>query len=176
MLGCPRPVLTYLAHLGFFILYLGTFSSRIALASILVTCMNDMGKRSPCSRHCHLWNTGVIEPLEPPSVTSRQSPAPLCQRVSRVHDATFCVYLEVLRSVWRFSAGTQVRGSTVKDDHLAIMGNIMLPWSFPSSAKIASTEESLRMSGLFAPSLVRLSSTVESCTFRGLTSTAPQMA
>lgn len=38
------------------ILYLGTSSSQIALASILVTwaCMSDLGKRSPCCRHWHL--------------------------------------------------------------------------------------------------------------------------
>jgi len=102
-----------------------------------VTCMSDLGRWSPCSRQCQLAGPpfGLLS-LES-YLTSRQSPAPpfasaYCS--STVHDAAFCVYLGVgvLRSVWRFPTGTQVRGSTVKNDHLAIMGNMMLPWAYPT--------------------------------------------
>lgn len=123
------PVLPF--ALSSWILYLGTSSSRIALASFLVTCIIDLGRWSPCSRHCQLAGP----PLGPlallsleNNLTSRQSPAPLCQR-----SPTRCSFLNVSWSfsvpcgVFRLAHRSGGQRSTVKNDHLAIMGNMMLP-------------------------------------------------
>ncbi len=97
-LGLTWPALPF--ALSSRILYLGTSSSRIALASFLVTCIIDLSRWSPCSRHCQLAG--------PPFV-------PLA-----------------LLGLENNLTSRQVRGSTVKSDHLAIMDNTMLPWAFPT--------------------------------------------
>jgi hypothetical protein len=105
------------------ILYLGTSSSRIALASFPVTCMSDLGSglRTPVIAHLlDHWRYWASR------TTLRPGGRQLHFASARLHDTALCVYLAVLRSVWRFPTGTQVRGSTVKKrssgDHDASMG------------------------------------------------------
>jgi hypothetical protein len=127
-LGLSWPVLPF--ALSSRILYLGTSSSRIALASFLVTCMSDLGKWSPCSRHCQLAGPPLdhwryLKPREPPyGPGSRQL---YFASVLLAHTTQLSVFI-LESSVWRFPTGTQVRGSTVKSDHLAIMGHTV--WCF----------------------------------------------
>jgi hypothetical protein len=131
------------------ILYLGTSSSRIALASIH---MSNLGRRSPCCRYCQLagppFGPLALLCLEN-HLTSRQSPAPLCQREFSIPCGTF-----------QLAHVHKVRGSTVKNDHLAIMGNMKLPWGV---SKLCQNSFYGRIASnvRFVCTLVQLSSAVE---------------
>ena len=128
------PVLPFaLSNLGFCILERTLFANRFAggeLPCDLHIMMSDLGSvgglRAPVPVTAN-WLTGppfgplaVIEDREP-TFTTRQSPAPLCQRLAssaRPHYTAFRLYLfgegfSVPCGAFRLEKCTQVRGPTV---------------------------------------------------------------